>query len=259
MNEKPRRGRYLYGLEIAYDGSEFVGWQRQAVGRSVQGELEKAVAILLKREYVPVVAASRTDSGVHAEGQFAVFWSDEESLVQQQERVLRSLNGLTDHCISVSRIVSLPPEFRLHTDVKGKIYRYQIWNALVPDCFLRRFSYHIRKRLDWETVSQVLDVCVGRHDFKAFSASACHGKDTVRTLFRVWLETEKDGRLVLIRFHGAGFLQHMVRIMVGTLLGVGRGEFSASDLRRILESADRGQAGATAPAHGLFLERVIIE
>lgn len=248
-----------YRLTVAYDGSDFCGWQRQDNALSVQQVLEEALSRLCQ---VPVScrAAGRTDAGVHALGQVVSF--------QLPERAggplpLRALVLGTNHHLPPSIVVQdaqlVPDDFDARHSASGKMYRYQIWTAATTSPLHRSTHWHQARALDVEAMREVAAVLTGRHDFRAFRAADCERKTTVRWVKKIEVlrpgsrETEP---MLHIEVEATAFLKNMVRILVGTLVQAGKGKMSTEHVRGLLEKGDRTQAGPTAPAHGLILVRV---
>ena len=239
-------------LHIAYDGTAYHGWQIQSRDRSVEGELTRALMrILAVDEPVKVQGASRTDSGVHAQGQVAHFRHQSN---RRNWDFCRGLNALTDDDICVVRVEETDDAFHARHCARGKIYRYRIWNHRFEDPFLRRRSWRVPLRLDREAMKRAAADLVGKHDFSGFRAVDCSAKTTVRTLRRV--EIHVNDPLIEIVVEGDAFLKYMVRIMVGTLVDIGSGRFDSGQIRRALQAGDRSLAGQTAPSAGLTLEKV---
>jgi tRNA pseudouridine38-40 synthase len=237
-------------LVIEYDGTEFAGWQRQDGQRTVQGCLEQAVTAMTGEPAI-VRGAGRTDAGVHAKGQVANF---NTSARIPPGGFLRGLNAELPPDIAVLDLVDVPMAFDARHAARGKLYRYQIWNHLVRSPGHRRTSWHCRAPLDLHAMRDAATVFVGEHDFRAFRAADCERKTTVRLLRQ--LELRRTGALITCDVEGTAFLKNMVRILVGTLVAVGRGKLTRADLLRIQASGDRTQAGMTAPAAGLCLIHV---
>ncbi|RME72482.1 MAG: tRNA pseudouridine(38-40) synthase TruA [Planctomycetota bacterium] len=247
-DEAPRRLR----LQIEYDGAAFHGWQRQPAVRTVQGELEKVLTRLL-REPVHLVAASRTDAGVHARGQVASFETSSDWPVERLE------GALWRHCppdVTVLRVEPAPPGFHARFDARGKWYRYRILEGRAPAALERGRSWHVRSALDVEAMQRAADRIVGTHDFRGFAASS-ERRPGVRTLHRV--RVHRRERIVRIDVEGDGFLYNMVRTIAGSLVEVGRGRRSPDWIEQPLRTRDRRLAGPTAPACGLYLMRVDYE
>jgi tRNA pseudouridine38-40 synthase len=239
-----------FKITLAYDGTDFVGWQRQANGPSIQGLLEEALLELDGRA-VTVNGAGRTDAGVHALGQVA---SCSIERPVSPDVVVRALNARLPPEVRVLSAVEARPEFHARFDARAKTYRYRIWNAAVLDPFERRYAWHLSGPLDVEAMGAAASLLEGRHDFAGFQASGSATHTTERTI-RTSVVT-RTGALVVYEVTGEGFLRHMVRTIVGTLVDVGRGRWPAERVRDVLMAADRTLAGPTAPAEGLFLVSV---
>ncbi len=239
-------------LQIAYEGSAYHGWQIQSEDRTVEGELTRAVTQILNADSpVKVQGASRTDAGVHARGQVAHFHHDSSRRLWD---FCRGLNALTDDDISVIRVEEAADDFHARHSARGKIYRYRIWNHRFDHPFLRGRSWRVAEPLDLEAMREGASHFVGKHDFAGFRSTGCASPTTVRRMDRVVIED--TGTTVDVVVQGEAFLQHMVRIMVGTLVEVGKGLIPPQRIARVLESGDRRQAGMTAPAKGLMLEKI---
>lgn len=237
-------------LVVEYDGTDFAGWQRQDGQRTVQGCLEEAVKEMTG-EAVFVRGAGRTDAGVHAFGQVANFRTTKAI---PTGGFLRGLNANLPPDIAVLEVADVPDEFDARLRARGKLYRYTIWNHLVRSPLHLRTSWHCRAALDLPTMREAARTFIGMVDFRAFRASDCERKTTVRLLRQ--LEIRQRGALVTCDVEGTAFLKNMVRILVGTLVEVGRGRLTPADVARIQAEGDRTKAGVTAPAHGLALIRV---
>lgn len=239
-----------YKLIVAYDGTDYHGWQVQARERTVQGVLEDAVARLFG-EASRVAAAGRTDAGVHASGQVAAFSSNRE---RSAETVLSGLNALTPTDLSIRSVDLVDEAFDPRRDARSRLYRYRIWNTRWPSPFWRRYTWHLARRLDVERMNAAAHVLVGEHDFTSFQAADCDAEHAVRSISHSQLEG--DGEVITYSVEASAFLRHMVRNIMGTLVEVGSGERDVADIEPLLAARDRNLAGATAPASGLFLERV---
>ena len=237
-------------LVLEYDGTDFAGWQRQEGQRTVQGCVEEAV-----REMTGVATfvrgAGRTDAGVHALGQVASFRTDARI---PAAGFLLGLNSNLPPDIAVRELEEAPPGFDARHSALGKLYRYELWNHLVRSPRTGRTSWHRRAPLDLTAMRAAAALFVGEHDFAAFRASDCERRTTVRLIRR--FDIHRSENLVSCEVEGTAFLKHMVRILVGTLVGVGCHELSPEDVARILRERDRTKAGVTAPARGLTLVRV---
>jgi tRNA pseudouridine38-40 synthase len=238
-------------ITLAYDGTRFVGWQRQAEGESIQGLVEDAVA-RLEGKAITAHGAGRTDAGVHALAQVA---SVRVTFAHDAATVLRALNATLPPEIRVTAVEDAAPEFHARFDARAKCYRYQIANVPVASPFTRAYAWHVPEPLDRAAMSQGAAALVGTHDFAAFQSSGTEVHTTVRTLTRsTWLD---ESGLLVYEVTGDGFLRHMVRAIVGTLVEVGRGWRSPAQVpESLLAGGSRAQAGATAPPRGLLLARV---
>ena len=248
-SSEPQATRFR--LLLSYDGTAFRGWQIQSVDRSVQGELHDALSTMCCRP-MKVAGASRTDAGVHAEGQVASF---DYSGRLTKEDFARGLNGLLPDDISISHIEAVEPPFHARHSARGKSYVYQLWNHPRRNPFLLRYSWWLRGVLDLDALHCAAQAMVGEHDFAAMRAADCSSETTVRFMRSIEV-CEPRPHLLQVVVTGSSFLKQMVRNMVGTLVDVGQGRIPAPAVADILKSADRCNAGRTAPAHGLILRRV---
>lgn len=239
-----------YLLVIEYDGSGFSGWQKQPGLRTVQGELEKAARRLLGRS-AACTAAGRTDAGVHARGQ-AVSVAARKAM--DEGRLLLALNTLLPADISVSSARKAREGFNARREAREKTYRYRIWNRRNRSVWADRISWHIGKPLDLEAMRKAAGYFEGRHDFSAFAAAGGSQEDKAASLRRVRI-FEKEG-FTVIELIGDRFLYHMARNIAGTLADAGRKRIKPRKAGEILKNGDRQAAGETAPAKGLFLEKV---
>ena len=239
-------------LTISYDGTRFVGWQRQVedAGESIQGLLEDALA-RFENAPVSVHGAGRTDAGVHAVGQVA---SVRVTFGHDTATLTRALNVHLPPEVRVLSIEDASPDFHARFSARSKTYRYQIRNAAIASPFEHPYVWHLREPLAVGAMGEAAALLVGTHDFAAFQSVGGDTTGSVRTVTRSeW--TAADG-LLTYEIAGDGFLRHMVRAVVGTLVEVGRGWRAPLDMAAILAGRSRAAAGATAPAHGLFLLRV---
>jgi tRNA pseudouridine38-40 synthase len=242
-----------FKITIAYDGTDFVGWQRQAKGTSIQGLLERALGELDGRPVV-VTGAGRTDAGVHALGQVAGF-SLERTI--EREAVVRALNARLPADVRVLSAAEVPPAFHARFDARAKTYRYRIWNADVMSPFERRYAWQVVGALDVQSMDAAARLLEGHHDFAAFRAAGGAARTTDRTMTAS--RVDRRDPLVVYEITGDGFLRYMVRAIVGTLVEIGCGRRPAEWMGRVLGWRDRARAGPTAPPEGLFLVRVDYE
>lgn len=237
-------------LTIAYDGTRLVGWQRQAKGDSVQGLLEDSLA-RFEGARVTVHGAGRTDAGVHALGQVA---SVQVTFDHDLATLTRALNAQLPEDVRVLSIDEVSPDFHARFSARSKTYRYQIRHGIIADPFERAFVWHMPERLEVDAMRAAAGVLVGTHDFSAFQSAGSGVHDTVRTMTQSELG-DANGRLTYV-ITGDGFLRHMVRAIVGTLVEVGRGFREIDTMLSLLQGSARADAGPTAPPQGLFLVRV---
>lgn len=269
LSAAPRDGaayaRAIYGndmrtiaLIIAYDGTPFAGWQKQSGQRTIQGCLEEAIS-RMNNAPTELRAASRTDAGVHAEWQIAAFETIRDYDV---ERYKIALNALTPPEITIRHACVAPDGFQPRFESEGKHYRYWLYQGkYLPPALLNHAS-HVRP-MDVENMRKAAQYLIGEHDFSAFRAADCQAKTPIRTITRIEINPVSwpyvydcfdKGALLQIDVWGTAFLKQMVRIIVGTLMSFGLGR-NPSEMKQILESRDRAQAGETAPACGLTLVR----
>jgi len=241
-----------FKLVIEYDGSAFCGWQRQKNDPTIQGVIEAALERMTCQPIV-VTGSGRTDAGVHAFGQVATFRCHTRITA---EAFQGGLNSLLAPDIVIHQCNEVDAAFHPRFDATGKIYHYRILNRYFPAAIGRQYAWHIRRPLKLSAMRLALSHVVGTHDFKSFEGSGSPREHTVRQIRRAELVEEGGGRLT-IQIEGNGFLRFMVRNIVGTLVEVGLEKISPDDFLRIRDACDRTQAGATAPAHGLFLMRVM--
>ncbi|HHT48305.1 MAG TPA: tRNA pseudouridine(38-40) synthase TruA [Firmicutes bacterium] len=238
-------------LTIAYEGTDFTGYQRQGQGeRTVQGELEKALQKLTGTT-PKLIAAGRTDAGVHAKGQVVNFTTQASIPIT---RWPAALNSCLPTDLIVCQAEAVPLSFHARYGAKSKTYQYIVSRRRWPDLFLRRFSYHYPRSLQLEPLRTAAAFLVGEHDFKGFSAAGSSVVTTVRRLDRV--EVAEQGEEIFFTLTGNGFLYKMVRNIVGTLLWIGEGKKEPRLVKAILTEGDRRRAGPTAPPQGLTLLKV---
>lgn len=259
-------------LTLRYDGTEFVGWQRQAQGRSIQGELEAALGRLDGGE-VKAVGAGRTDAGVHALGQVA---SATVRRSMAPDALGRALNALLPTSVRIVSVEAVDSEFSARFSARTKTYRYRLLTGPVASPFDRHYAWHVKTPLDLCAMTEAYERLIGYHDFSAFRSTGSDVVSTRRTVLEARLIDPTAGEplswqtpgpnvdltpegLLLFEVRGDGFLRHMVRTIVGTLVEVGQARREPESVSVALASGRRADAGATAPAHGLFLVRVDYE
>lgn len=238
------------GLVVAYDGTNYCGWQVQPNGITIQGVLNETLTELLG-EPVEVMGASRTDAGVHALGNVAVF---DTNARMPGDKFSYALNQRLPEDIRIQLSEEVEPDFHPRYCDSEKTYEYRILNRRFPVPTERLYSYFYHYKLDVKKMKEATSFLIGRHDFASFCGSGAQVKSTVRTItsMDVW----REGDIITIRVSGEGFLYNMVRIIVGTLLRVNEGKISLDQVRRALEERNRSLAGITAPACGLYLDEV---
>jgi tRNA pseudouridine38-40 synthase len=259
-------------LTIAYDGSAYSGWQRQANAQSIQAVIEDEIATIVGAPN-PLVAAGRTDAGVHAAAQVASITIDHPISCGD---LLKALNArLKAGDIRIRAIEETFDRFDARIFAKTKTYRYAIWNGAAPSPFIRHVVWHVPFALDLQRMADATPALLGEQDFAAFQGRGSDVKTTVRRVLsaeirEIDVDTEQpvavspldagtpraDGRLLRLEISGTGFLRHMVRTIAGTLVDIGRGQLAPDAMRRIIDSRDRAEAGQTAPPQGLMLWRV---
>lgn len=237
-------------LVAAYDGTGYNGWQLQPEAPTIEGELNRALSDLLGED-IKVIGTSRTDSGVHALCNEAVF--DTETQIPP-EKIAYALNQRLPEDIRIQQSMQVADDFHPRHCVSHKTYEYRILNAAFPVPTKRLYSYFTYVPLDVERMRAAAAYLAGEHDFKSFCTAASVAETTVRTIVSITVEKEKDE--IVIRVCGTGFLYNMVRIIAGTLMEAGRGRIQPEQMRKILEACDRQQAGPTAPACGLTLVKI---
>ena len=239
-------------LTVQYDGTEYVGWQRQDSGSSIQGSIEEALG-RIEGGPVTVHGAGRTDAGVHALGQVA---SARISSALDDATLLRALNANLPPAIRIACAETVADDFHARFSAVAKTYEYRIWNGVAVPPFVRLYTWHVPQPLDVDLLQRAADTLLGTHDFAAFQGSGSVVHTTVRTIAAAsWHARASDAPLVF-EITGDGFLRRMVRSIVGTLVEIGLQRRPLEDVKRLLDDRDRSRAGRTAPATGLFLARV---
>lgn len=235
-------------LVVAYDGTNYCGWQIQPTGITIEGVLNQALTQLLGEE-IQVIGASRTDSGVHSLGNVAVF--DTETRIPP-EKICYALNQRLPEDIVVQSSCEVPIDFHPRHCYSEKTYEYRILNRKIPMPTLSRYTCFYYRRLDITKMQQAANYLIGRHDFKSFCSVKSNVEDTVRKILFCNVEKSQDD-VVTIRVTGTGFLYNMVRIIAGTLILVGIGDLKPEQIPEILKQMKRSAAGPTAPAQGLTM------
>lgn len=235
-------------IKVAYDGTRYHGWQAQeGTSQTIEGVLNEALSVLLN-EHIEVIGASRTDAGVHALGNLAVFDSD---TTIPGDRLLYAINPLLPADIRVVESYETDPAFHPRHGNFRKRYEYRVLNTEFPDPMRRLYSWHVGYHLDIALMQKACAALVGEHDFRAFCASGSQALTTVRTIYIA--EVIQKGDEIVFGIEGNGFLYNMVRIIAGTLVDIGRGRLSPECIAEALESGERTAVGLTAPACGLVL------
>lgn len=265
-NPEPRNIR----LRLAYDGTNYSGWQIQPERVTIQGCLEQAI-LNLTGEKASVLSAGRTDAGVHALGQVASFLTQSRIPAHKWRPALQTQ---LPEDIVILESDEVPLEFHATFSAVSKRYRYVILNRLVPDPFVRKYSWKIGQELDLEAMRTAAQFLLGKHDFRSFESHWPNKATSVRTVHELTIERragwslfsptaktgpaldESAGEFICLEIEADGFLYNMVRTITGTLVNVGRGSWSPEEVRRVLEAQDRKIAGGTAPACGLFMMQV---
>lgn len=236
---------------LQYEGTRYQGWQKQeSTDNTIQGKLEALLTKMCGKK-VEVDGSGRTDAGVHALGQVANFHIDTDKTPKE---IMEYMNQYLPEDIAVIRAEEVPERFHSRLNAKGKTYRYRVLNSAVPHIFERRYVYELPDKLDMEAMRQAADILCGTHDYRAFTSNKRSKKSTVRTVDSI--QIERTGDEIHFTFSGNGFLYHMVRIMMGTLLEAGMHKRDAAQISRILEAGTREDAGMLVPAKGLTLVEV---
>jgi len=259
-------------LLIEYEGTNYAGWQVQKNLSTIQGTIQEKLKILTGEE-IELTSASRTDAGVHALGQVANFNTDSRI---SSHAIQMGLNALLPDDIVIKKSEDVSLDFDSRRNAKAKTYRYLILNRSYPSAIYRNFSWHVFQKLDIDAMRKAADYLIGKRDFTSFRAAECDALHSVRKIlsfsiditpsFLPFIKRDADelppfakggiGGLMVLEVKGTAFLRHMVRIMVGTLVAIGKGKIKLADFQSIIVAKDRKLAGMTAPPHGLFLKKV---
>lgn len=240
----------FFKLLIEYDGTNYHGWQIQPIDSSIQNEIQKILTIITKQP-ITIIGSGRTDAGVHAVGQVAHF----ECITSiPPEKFQDALNKMLPNDIVIRDCAYTHTDFHARYSARGKTYNYRILNSKIPIAINRDYFWHVIKTLDIDSMQKAADFLIGQKDFKAFEGAGSPRKSTVRKIFTAQLR--RDDSIITFKITGSGFLKFMVRNIVGTLVDVGTGKLTPDEFNRILLSADRNNAGMTAPPQGLCLKHV---
>lgn len=243
-----------YRAILQYEGTRYQGWQKQiTTDNTIQGKLENLLS-KMTGEIVEVNSSGRTDAGVHAYGQVISFACDTKLT---PEEIRDYMNQYLPEDIGVLSVVVAGERFHARLNATGKIYRYRVLNSKIPRIFDRKYVFQVPEELDLAVMKKGISYLEGKHDFKAFTAKKNTKKSTVRTIHEIRME--QVGEELVFTFYGDGFLYHMVRILMGTLLEVGQHRRTPESILEALETGERGKAGFLAPAQGLALMQVFYD
>jgi len=235
-------------LTIEYDGSGFYGWQKQNGMRTVQGEVEKALAIVTGTE-CEVFASGRTDAGVHALGQTAHF---DLNVPVPISKLADVLNSLLPDDISIKKAKYVEDDFHARFSIKRKCYEYRVYIGTRKQALKSRYQAWVKNPLDIDKMIKAGKMFLGKHNFQGYCASAATVSDYSRTIHDIRIS--KKGEMIIFEVEGSGFLYNMVRILVGTLIDIGRGKLTEKSAKEALDTQDRSKAGVTMPPNGLYLK-----
>ena len=238
-------------LTIAYDGTDYCGWQIQNNETTVQGTIEKALSVIHKKE-IKITGSGRTDSGVHAKGQVANFHTDLKSI--PQANFAHALNSLLPKDIRILKSEETEEKFHSRFDAKERIYRYYIASSSIPFPWENKYCHYVRNPLDLTKLNEIISPVTGIHDFTAFSAPMEEGISMTREIYSACFYSEYP--YIVFKISGSAFLRKMVRSITGTVLDLYANGCGRERMTEILVSGDRSLAGPTAPARGLFLYKV---
>lgn len=237
-------------LTIEYDGTSYGGWQKQKNNRTIQQCIEEAIKLLTGEE-VELIGSSRTDAGVHAKGMVANFITNSKI---PADKFREAINTKLPDDIGIIKSEEVDKNFHSRYDSKGKTYCYTLVNRYEKVCLGRSYVYQVRDELNYNLMKDAAKYFLGKHDFKAFKTNGSSVKTSVRTING--LELELKGDVIKIFVSADGFLYNMVRIIVGTLIEVGKGKIKPEDIESIIRNGDRSKAGPCVPPNGLVLEKV---
>ena len=237
-------------LTIEYDGTSYGGWQKQKNNRTIQQCIEEAIRLLTGEE-VELIGSSRTDAGVHAKGMVANFITNSQI---PADKFREAINTKLPDDIGIIKSEEVDKNFHSRYDSKGKTYCYTLVNRYEKVCIGRNYVYQVREELNYDLMKEAAKYFLGKHDFKAFKTNGSSVKTSVRTISGLELELKDD--VIKIFVSADGFLYNMVRIIVGTLIEVGKGKIKPEDIESIIKNGDRSKAGPCVPPNGLVLEKV---
>lgn len=244
---------YAYKCITTYNGKRYNGWQRQGnTADTIQGKIEDTISRMIN-EHVEIIGSGRTDAGVHALAQVFHFHCN----TKLSDSFVKEINEFLPKDIRILSCEQCSERFHARLHAVGKIYQYRIDTSAYGNPFLRETAHHVPAVLDLDLMKMGASYFIGTHDFKSFCSNKRMKKSSVRTIYDIQFEQLPDEELLLITFHGNGFLYNMVRIMTGTLIEIGLGLRSPDEIPAALNGLDRALAGHTAPANGLFLMQVI--
>ena len=237
-------------LTIEYDGKDFNGWQKQPTKLNIQGEIERAIELIIGEE-VELTSSGRTDAGVHALAQVANFKTKSNLPV---EKFAVAINSKLKKSIRIQKAEEVEERFHSRYNCKQKTYRYIINNGEQSSAIYRNLEYFVPTKLNIEEMKKAIKFFEGEHDFKGFKASGTSSKSSIRIIYKACIKEERDR--IIIELTGNGFLYNMVRIIAGTLVDVGLGKIRSDEITSIIESKDRTKAGKTLPPYALYLVKV---
>lgn len=240
-----------YKLFIAYDGTNYVGWQIQPNGLSIQESVQKALSLLLRDKELTIIGAGRTDAGVHALAQVAHFTTN---VTFQIPTLLKGLNGILPHDIRVKSLEAIEDSFHARFSAKSKEYHYHLWLESTIDPFYRLYRHQIRGNISLSLLQEALSFFIGKHDFCTFANVNSEVSSTIRTIYRIDCIEQEGG--LRIEYEGEGFLYKMVRNITGEAVRIAQGKSSLTNLPILFAARDRRLLGMAAPAKGLFLAKV---
>lgn len=243
-----------YRIVVSYDGTKYMGWQRQSTDplKTIQGKLEHVLSLLFD-EPVQVIASGRTDAGVHAAMQVANFHTHTEKNISD---ILSYLKQYLPKDIAILKLTSASPRFHARYNCTTKTYAYTIDMGDFPNPFTVRYAYHVGEHLDTSAMTEAASYLLGTHDFQSFTSMKSKKKSTIKTIHSIHIQSDTNTNACTLTYTGNGFLQHMVRILSGTLIEVGLGHIEPTAISEMLSAQSRACAGPTAPAHGLCLKEV---